>query len=142
MHVIHHKNNQLLILSDTYGKHRLLQISGKIDIIIHCDDICTEGNEVQINDFFKWFSALQIKYTIFVHGNHDYPFQFEPEEAKEIVLFSVKWITDQTITINDILISVLSYSFHFPDPDSSNKTDILISHSSPTPCRYFRQWNR
>ena len=131
MHLINHKNSRLLIFSDTHGKHGLLDIPGKIDIIIHCGDICTDGDENQIIDFFKWFSALRIKHKIFVHGNHDYPFQFEPEEAEEMVPFSVRWIRDQSITINDISISALSDCFHFLDLNISLKTDILISHAPP-----------
>ena len=48
MQFIKYKGQIILFLSDTHGKHRLLEIDEKADIVIHCGDICTDGNNDEI----------------------------------------------------------------------------------------------
>lgn len=69
------KNQNIGLLSDTHGKHHLVEIPDNIQIIIHCGDICNNGNMDEILDFFDWYSQLAIPYKIFVHGNHDFAFR-------------------------------------------------------------------
>jgi hypothetical protein len=85
MHIIKLKRQNILLLSDTHGLHRLLDIPGEIDIVIHCGDVCDAGDMQQLLDFFVWYARLPIPYKVFVHGNHDLPFELEPLRSKKLV---------------------------------------------------------
>ncbi len=44
-----------------------------------------------------WYAGLPIPHKVFVHGNHDLPFELEPQRSKKLVpegihfLFSIIW---------------------------------------------------
>jgi len=82
MHIIKLKGQNVLLLSDTHGMHRQLDIPEGIDIIIHCGDICDAGDIGYLSDFFVWYAELPIPHKVFVHGNHDLPFELEPLRSK------------------------------------------------------------
>ena len=64
MHILH--------LSDTHGKHHLLQNLPAADIIIHSGDMSWAGKPEEVLDFVEWFGGLNYQYKIFIAGNHDY----------------------------------------------------------------------
>lgn len=70
MHII-----KLYSCCRTHGMHRLLDILKGIDIVIHC---CDAGEMQKLLDFFVWYEGLPIPHKVFVHGNHDLPFELEP----------------------------------------------------------------
>ena len=84
MFQIHYKDNHILAISDTHGHHQKLQIP-ECDIIIHCGDACTDGNETQLKDFFKWFSDLPVSKKIFIAGNHDLIFDLSIQRTNELI---------------------------------------------------------
>lgn len=131
MFIIKIKNQTIGLLSDTHGKHRLIDIPRNIDIVIHCGDICKDGNLEEIIDFFEWYSALEIPTKLFVHGNHDLPFELDPEESKNLIPRNVIWLNDSSININEILIKAVSPFFFFNKVEFNEKVDILLSHYPP-----------
>ena len=131
METIFLDSQKIVLLSDTHGKHRLLEIPEDVDIIIHCGDACNDGDSAQLADFFDWFSNLQIPYRIFVNGNHDLPFELEPDLAVKLVPSNVIWLNDESKTINGIKIKAVSPFFYFQELDLSEKVDILLSHAPP-----------
>jgi len=62
-------------ISDTHTLHGFLKIPDGIDMIIHSGDVSNPSspylNEPEVLNFLEWFSSLDIKYKIFVAGNHD-----------------------------------------------------------------------
>jgi predicted phosphodiesterase len=44
MHTIKIKDQNILLLSDTHGKHRLIDTPKNIQMVIHCGDICNAGD--------------------------------------------------------------------------------------------------
>ena len=62
---------KILHISDTHGKHRLLEDLPKADLIIHTGDISENGTDGEVLDFIKWFGNLDYQHKIFVAGNHD-----------------------------------------------------------------------
>lgn len=48
MHRIKIESQNILLLSDTHGKHRSINIPKNIQIIIHCEDICNAGDMDEI----------------------------------------------------------------------------------------------
>lgn len=66
---------RILHISDTHSYHGLLTIPKDIDLVIHSGD-CSNyrepyRNEQEVRDFISWYSNLDIKYKIYVAGNHD-----------------------------------------------------------------------
>ena len=62
-------------ISDTHGFHELLQIPEGIDMVIHSGDCSNPRdpytNEPEVRRFIDWFGGLDIKYKVYVAGNHD-----------------------------------------------------------------------
>ena len=62
-------------ISDTHGYHDLLEIPEGIDMVIHSGDCSNPrdpyNNEPEVRGFIDWFSSLDIKYKVYVAGNHD-----------------------------------------------------------------------
>lgn len=131
MHTINIKDKNILLLSDTHGRHRMIDIPADIHIVIHAGDICTDGNEEEIQDFFEWYDKLTIPHKIFVHGNHDLPFELEPEESLHWIPRSVIWLNDSAVTIMGIRIIGISAFPFFKLEKSIEKYDIIISHYPP-----------
>lgn len=129
MQLINYKGQIILFLSDTHGKHRLIEIVENINIVIHCGDICNDGNMDEIIDFFAWYTSLKIPYKIFVNGNHDLPFELEPEWSKNLIPMNVHWLYNESVTICGIKIKPISPFFYHQNSDEV--VDILISHYPP-----------
>lgn len=62
-------------ISDTHTYHGLLDIPKDIDIVIFSGDCSNPRNPIinkdEVLNFISWFKSLNIKYKIFVAGNHD-----------------------------------------------------------------------
>lgn len=85
---------KFVVISDTHGKHSLLDLPAG-DVIIHAGDVSTLGRVNEITEFLNWFSSLKYQYKIFIAGNHD--FFFEKNSPKEV--FSL--IPPEIIYLND-----------------------------------------
>jgi predicted phosphodiesterase len=62
---------KILHLSDTHGKHHLLNDLPPADIIVHSGDGTEGGTASEMLDFLEWFCNLDYRHKIFVAGNHD-----------------------------------------------------------------------
>jgi Icc-related predicted phosphoesterase len=131
MKVIKYNNQNILLLADTHGKHRLLSVPEDIHIVIHCGDICNDGNEEQIKDFFMWFSALRIPNKIFVHGNHDLPFELEPYHNQKLIPSNVFWLNNKAISIKGIVFCGINLIDYTMFQCAQKSIDFLISHYPP-----------
>src|ERR1700739_4196239 len=62
-------------ISDTHTYHGLLEVPKNIDIVIFSGDCSNPKdpykNEQEVRNFIYWYSKLDIKYKIFIAGNHD-----------------------------------------------------------------------
>lgn len=131
MHTIKIKNQNILLLSDTHGKHSLIDIPKNIQIVIHCGDICNAGDMDEIFDFFDWYVKLEIPHKIFIHGNHDLPFELEPEWGKKLIPKNIIWLNDESIVISDINIMGISAFPFYKGIETKNRIDIIASHYPP-----------
>lgn len=131
MHTIKIKNQNILLLSDTHGKHRLIDIPKNIQIVIHCGDICNAGDMDEVLDFFKWYAQLEIPHKIFIHGNHDLLFELEPEWGKRLIPKDIIWLNDEAIVISEVNIMGISAFPFYNDIETKNKIDIIASHYPP-----------
>ncbi len=127
---------QILHLSDTHSKHRLLQNLPPADIIIHSGDVSWNGLEDEVLDFMEWFGALPYKYKIFIAGNHDdclFGSNIDglPENCfylsnsgvtiEGVKFYGVPMFTEDGIS-GDYDINILKIP---------NDTDVLITHQPP-----------
>lgn len=84
------------IISDTHTKERELIVPKDVELVIHAGDgghsKAVDQNKSQLEDFFEWYHDLQIKYKIFVPGNHDVSF-YTMDIAPE-------YISDEIIILN------------------------------------------
>lgn len=121
----------IIAFSDTHGEYRNITIP-PADIIIHAGDACDGSNENQLKDFFSWFSSLPVKYKIFVAGNHDLPFELEPEMAKALIPDNVIFLENNGIEIEGIRFWSLPVRpwLYIPLP-LPKQIDILITHGPP-----------
>lgn len=100
--IINHKNKTLAIFSDTHGKHRKLPLE-EVDFAIHLGDACDFGNDVQFRDFLEWFSSYPSKYKIFVAGNHELQWEFEPERFLEMFPKNIIFLENRIMKIEEII---------------------------------------
>lgn len=96
MRIIKLKGQNTLLLSDTHGMHRLLDIPDRIDIVIHCGDA---GDIQQLSDFFVWYAGLPILHKVFIHGNHDLSFELEPLRSKILIPEGIHWLLNRDIML-------------------------------------------
>lgn len=61
-------------ISDTHGFHDYLQVP-EVDMVIHAGDSTNYKelfkNELEFENFLRWYSKLDIKHKILIAGNHD-----------------------------------------------------------------------
>lgn len=68
---------KIAVISDTHGKHKEFDIDvfKDIDILIHSGDATNykdiNRNNNEIIDFLEWYNNIDVKYKLFIPGNHD-----------------------------------------------------------------------
>ena len=134
-------------ISDTHRDNNLLKIP-ECDMVIHSGDATNPKDGVksliEMREFIEWFSSLDIKYKIFVAGNHDICVERRlilPSEMDFI------YLENTTIEIEGIRIFGSPYTPSFGNGWAFNKsrsslssfwssiipddTDILVTHGPP-----------
>jgi Icc-related predicted phosphoesterase len=118
------KKMKICYISDTHGEHRRLTIP-ECDMIIFAGDMSKGGTKPEIEDFFDWFSSLDILYKVAICGNHDMWFNPECDRSKSrginqdgvdprsIVPENVIYLQHEHITIEGIKIFGSPYSPEF-----------------------------
>lgn len=126
-----YKNQKIIALSDTHGRHREISIP-TCDILIHLGDACNNGDEAQLTDFFAWFKHQQAKYKLFVAGNHDLPFDLNPEDAQLMIPSEVIYMSNSSLIIEDIaFVSVEARPWMHQPVECKSRADIFLSHGIP-----------
>lgn len=64
-----------LLIGDTHGYHRQLNIADDVQMIVHSGDFTNHynsiENEIEFNDFIEWYSEVDVQYKLLCAGNHD-----------------------------------------------------------------------
>lgn len=90
----HGRHNNIYVLKpgdDVTNIETLYHITGGVflpaeaDMILHAGDVSIRGKEHEIEDFFKWYSALPYKYKVMIAGNHDFLFEDDKEKIQELL---------------------------------------------------------
>ena len=127
---------RILHISDTHGKHHLLQNLLPTDVVVHSGDISFGGSDNEVMDFIEWFGALPYKYKIFIAGNHDDCLYGSNVEGLPDNCF---YLCNSGVTIEGINfygVPLFMADFVTGDYDSSihkipTSTDVLITHQPP-----------
>lgn len=96
---------RVVCVSDTHGRLFRPLVLPEGDVLAVSGDICLHGNLDELRTAAKWLggSRNQYKEIIVVAGNHDFPFQEHPEEAREILASeSIKYLEDQELLIDGV----------------------------------------
>ncbi|MBS1642779.1 MAG: metallophosphatase domain-containing protein [Bacteroidetes bacterium] len=128
MITLHYNSKKIIAISDTHGRHKELNIP-ETDFLIHCGDACTDGDENQLNDFFKWFALQPAKHKIFIAGNHDLVFDLEPERAIDFIPKNVIYIENRFTVIDGITFcSLLARPWMHEKIEEKRHIDFLLTH--------------
>ena len=78
---------RITFISDTHNKHS--QVTSSLpggDLLIHAGDLSSMGYKHEIQQFCKWFNNIEgYNHKAFIAGNHDWGFQRNSSEIKEIL---------------------------------------------------------
>lgn len=137
-------------ISDTHGHHRLLKPPKDIDMVIHSGDATNYRdpyrNEPEMRDFLTWFYKLNVKYKIFVAGNHDSSIEKTLVHPEDIKNLGIEYLYMDSINIEGFKIWGSPYvprygdwSFMKPREKMMSKVwdhmpediDILVTHTPP-----------
>jgi Calcineurin-like phosphoesterase len=77
-------NLRLVVLSDTHGRHRDLEVP-EADLLIHAGDFTRHGKEHEVAAFGAWLAQQPHAVKLVVPGNHDLLCQQDPERARELL---------------------------------------------------------
>jgi predicted phosphohydrolase len=75
---------QVVFIADTHGLHERVEVPDG-DILVHAGDICMHGGLEEIGPFVEWLGALPHRHKIVIAGNHDFCFERNPQEAREML---------------------------------------------------------
>lgn len=127
---------QILHISDTHGKHRLLKDLPSADVLVHTGDFCDAGTMAEAEDFIYWLSEQPYRHKIFIAGNHDdILYQAEIEGLPD----EVHYLCNSSVTIDGIKFYGIPM-FLQDDLDGlypemfrhiPNDTDVLLTHQPP-----------
>lgn len=136
-------------IGDTHGNHDLLKVPSNIDMIIHSGDesnyLNPYKNEPETRDFLEWYGNLDIKYKVFVAGNHSTAICKNLITRKEIEEKGIIYLENEEVVIEGYKIWGSPFSPTFGNwafmksrntinrlwDNIPDDTDILITHSPP-----------
>ena len=135
---------RICFISDTHG-NRLKDLP-EADVICHTGDYSARGDQYDLSQFIKWFSALdQYKARIFIAGNHDIFAQESPDVQESMIPENITYLRDSSVIIDGMKFYgtpwqpiFLNWAFNLPENELAEKwelipldTDILLTHCPP-----------
>lgn len=95
-------------ISDTHCQHSLLNVPKDIDIIIHSGDESNSRspyiNYKECMDFLEWYGSLNIKYKVFIAGNHSTAIEKRLVSKETIESFGITYLENESVTIDGLKI--------------------------------------
>lgn len=132
---------RLIFISDTHGE---IPDVPDGDVLIHCGDATMMGRRKEVENFNDWLGTLPHKNKLFIPGNHDFLFEENWKEAKDIMTNAI-CLKDEGLNINGIKFWGTPWCSRFGDwafmhseeglknefSKIPEDTDILITHGPP-----------
>lgn len=144
----------------THTLHDQIIIPDGVDIMIHTGDATNVKSPImnvdEMKNFLEWYSLVNVKYKIFVAGNHDGSIQARLISKKYIESFGIIYLEDESVEIEGLNIYGTPWTPRFFDwyfmKDRSkmervwdavpSNTDILVTHGPAKgilDCSYSRK---
>jgi Icc-related predicted phosphoesterase len=105
--------------SDSHSYHGLLTVPKDIDVVIFSGDCSNPrspySNEPEVRDFIEWFSRLDIKYKVFVAGNHDSSIESGLVTREDFGAYNIIYLENEDVTIEGFKIWGSPYTPNFGD---------------------------
>mgnify|MGYP006293485631 FL=1 len=135
---------KLIVISDTHGQHRSLEIPDG-DVLIHAGDLTRHGTLGDVRDFNNFLGTLPHPHKIVIAGNHDFCFEKDRKACEEILTNCI-YLQDQEVVIDGVKFYGSPWQPWFYDwafnlqrgPEIRAKwelipedTDVLITHGPP-----------
>lgn len=134
---------RIVCFSDTHGLEDQIQIPDG-DALIFCGDLCCGGRIEEYYRFAQFMRKQKHSLKIIVAGNHDWLFQREPQQAKQI-FEGVTWLHDNAISIGRDTIygtswqpTFFNWAFNRTEQELSElysriffETTVLVTHCPP-----------
>ncbi len=141
---------RIVCISDTHSQHA--KIPGGLpegELLIHAGDFCGANNKVSVGTFLEWFGAQAHPHKILVAGNHDGPFEREPDWCRAAIAEicpEVHYLQDEGCTIEGLQVwgspwqpEFGDWHFNLPRGDALAEkwaaipasTDLLVTHGPP-----------
>lgn len=140
-------------ISDTHTFHSQLSIPKNIDMVIFSGDCSNVQNpylnESEVRNFIEWFGNLDIKYKIFVAGNHDTSIERKLILRTDFTEKGIIYLENESFEIEGIKIWGSPITPSFGTGWAFNKKrdklhdlwsiipediDIVVTHSPPKGC--------
>jgi Icc-related predicted phosphoesterase len=142
----------LVLISDTHGKHRQFEIPNG-DVLIHAGDIMTSGwDGSEVRDFNDWLGELPHPHKIVIAGNHDW--LFEKHRSTRNLITNAIYLEDSGTEIKGLRFwgspvqpEFMNWAFNRRRGEDIQKhwdlipegIDVLITHGPPAG---FQDWTR
>jgi len=75
---------RIVACSDTHNRHNEVVVPPG-DVFVHTGDFCGRGTLDEVRLFGAWLAELPHRHKIVIAGNHDWPFQHSPREARALL---------------------------------------------------------
>ena len=155
---------KILHISDTHGMHDYFpkDTFKGIDMVIHSGD-CSNSRDlktsiIEITEFLEWYQKIDVKYKIFVAGNHDTAIARNRIQYSDMIMRDIIYLENESIEIEGIKIwgSPITPTFgdwsfmkardktHEVWKEIPDDTDVIVVHGPPKGVRdltYDRQNN-
>jgi hypothetical protein len=120
----------LVIVSDTHGRHDLIDSLPEGDVLIQAGDFMNSGlYPEEIRSFNCWLGEQPIKHRVVCGGNHDRLFQIAPPEARAL-LTNAAYLENTGVTIEGVSFwgspytpEFLNWAFMYPRGRASQYWD-------------------
>lgn len=115
------------------------------DMLIHAGDLTTIGCADQLHYAAEWLHSLPHRHKVVISGNHDWLFQAQPSQAREILGPSITYLQDELTEIEGFRVYgspwqpyFQGWAFNLQRSDLAAKwammpsgIDILVTHGPP-----------
>lgn len=134
---------RLVLLSDTHGRHKKLNIPDG-DVLIHCGDFSHRGNLAETEAFGRWFAAQPHPFKVLTCGNHDAATE-NPVARNLLRSLGIEVLVDSGATIGGLRFYGSPWTPRFGDwawmrddaelggyfADIPHNLDVLVTHGPP-----------
>jgi len=125
---------KLVCISDTHSRHQNAPGLPAGDVLIHAGDCTGSGSLESLRDFLEWFGSHPHSHKLLVAGNHDYCFERESVQARQLCQeHGVTYLEDDQVIIDGVVFYGSPWTPRFRDMAFNADEDIMFDIRSRIP---------